>query len=179
MIGTRLELLYRNDIGTNWREKMTFLNCQSRAVTAASGLLRSIPLLALIGLAHPGLAETDDTDGTARTTLDDVEWHEFPGGRAIANVTGDFKTGPHLKFVRFGAGVKTPPHIHTYAYVGIVVKGRARHFEPGKPETETILEPGSTWSIGAGVPHVSECLEGSDCLFATQSGGAFDSAPAN
>jgi quercetin dioxygenase-like cupin family protein len=121
---------------------------------------------------------SDDTDGTARTTFDEIEWNVFPGGRAIADVVGNFKTGAHLKFVRFDAGVKTPPHVHSYSYTGIVVTGRARHYEPGNPATQTILEPGSTWTINAGVAHISECLEGSDCLFATQSGGAFDSAPA-
>ncbi len=157
---------------------MTFLECGIQVVNAVSGLLRSVAFLAVIGLAQPAVAGPDDTEGTARTTYEEIEWNEFPGGRAIADVVGNFKTGPHLKFVRFGAGVKTPPHIHSHDYVGIVVKGRARHFEPGNPSTETILEPGSTWSINAGVPHISECLEGSECLFATQSDGPFDSAPA-
>ncbi|MEP5759104.1 MAG: cupin domain-containing protein [Litoreibacter sp.] len=158
---------------------MAFVNYRNQPVKTASGLLHSIVLLSAVGLALPATAGSDDTDGTTRTTHNEVEWNEFPGGRAIANVVGDFKTGAHLKFVRFDAGVKTPPHVHSHSYVGIVVKGRARHFEPGKQQTETILEPGSTWSINAGVPHISECLEGSECLFATQSGGAFDSAPAD
>ncbi len=151
-------------------------NCHTKS---SSGLLHSIALLALIGLAQTAVAGSDDTEGTTRTTYGEIQWNEFPGERAIADVVGNFKTGPHLKFVRFGAGVKTPPHIHSHSYVGIVVQGRARHYEPGKPETETILEPGSTWSINAGVAHISECLEGAECLFATQSSGAFDSAPAN
>jgi quercetin dioxygenase-like cupin family protein len=155
---------------------MTLLRFRKKS---ASALLHSAALLALIGLAQPGVADTVDTDGTSRMTYGEFVWNEFPGGRAIADVVGNFKTGPHLKFVRFDAGVKTPPHIHSHGYIGIVVKGRARHYEPGNPSTETILEPGSTWSINAGVPHISECLEGSDCLFATQSDGAFDSAPAN
>jgi len=157
---------------------MTFLNCRSKAKNVVTGALYSAALLALIGLAQPAVAESDDTDGTTRTTYDEVTWNEFPGGRAIADVVGEFRTGPHLKFVRFDAGVKTPAHVHSFGYVGIVIQGRARHYEPGNPATETILEPGSTWSIGAGVPHISECLEGSECLFATQSEGAFDSAPA-
>jgi quercetin dioxygenase-like cupin family protein len=158
---------------------VTFLDYRTQAVKVASGLLRSIALLAMIGSAQTAVAGPDDTERTARTIFGEIVWNEFPGGRAIADVVGDFKTGPHLKFVRFDAGVKTLPHIHSHSYVGIVVKGRARHFEPGNPSTETILEPGSTWSINAGVPHISECLAGSECLFATQSDGPFDSAPAD
>lgn len=113
-------------------------------------------------------------EGTSRTPISEVEWNEVPGGRALANVHGDYKEGAHLKLIKFGAGQKTGVHIHSFDYVGIVVQGRARHFEPNNPQTETVLEPGSYWSITAGVPHVSECLEGQDCLFATQSDGPFD-----
>lgn len=158
---------------------MRLLNYGNIVVKPLSVLRHSMVLLLLVGLAQPVLAESDDTDGTSRTPVGEIQWYEFPGGRALANVAGDYKEGAHLKFVRFGAGVKTPAHTHSYSYVGIVVKGRARHFEPGNPLTETILEPGSTWSIKAGVPHISECLEGSECLFATQSDGPFDSKPAD
>lgn len=155
---------------------MTLLKFRKKPLNATS---HSLALLALIGLTLPAVAGSDDTEGTTRTTYGEMKWNEFPGGRAIADVVGHFKTGPHLKFVRFDAGVKTPAHTHSYGYTGIVVTGRARHYEPGNPSTQTILEPGSTWSINAGVPHISECLEGAECLFATQSDGPFDSAPAN
>ncbi len=129
------------------------------------------------GLISDAFAGADDTAGTTRTPFNEIEWKELPGGRALSSVKGDFTKGAHVKFIKFGAGNKTVPHTHSHSYVGIVVKGTARHYEPGKPETETILPVGSSWSISANVPHISECLPGSECIFVTQSDGPFDVKP--
>lgn len=141
-------------------------------------LVRSLALsLCIVGASAIAVAGSDDTQGTSRTPFDQIEWETQPSGRVMANIKGDFKTGPHIKFIKFQAGAKTPPHIHSYDYVGIVVKGTARHYEPGKPETMAILPAGSNWSISANVPDISECLPGEDCIFVTQSDGPFDVKP--
>ena len=119
-----------------------------------------------------------DGAGTSRTAVGDIKWGKTPFGPDAAAVSGDFTKGKHISLIRFPAGMKTPLHTHTYDYVGIVITGKARHYEPGKPETETVLEPGSHWFIKGGVPHISECLAGQDCIFALYQDDAFDFLPA-
>lgn len=114
---------------------------------------------------------------TTRTAFNDIKWKDLSGGRAVANVKGDLSKGAHIKLLKFSAGNKTVAHTHSQSYTGVVVKGVARHYEPNKPETQTILPAGSVWTIPANVPHISECLAGSECIFATQSDGAFDFHP--
>ena len=134
--------------------------------------------IAAAGLTSFGTASAEDGASTSRTLFDDIVWHEVAKGRALAAVKGDFKTSAHVKLIKFDAGIKTGPHMHTHGYVGVLLKGTARHYEPGKPETKTVLPVGSHWTIPAGVVHISECLEGSECIFVTQSDGAFDLIPA-
>jgi len=150
------------------------LLAHSVSAAALYTVLGAMTTAAIAGSAH----SHDEAKSTMRTPFSEIKWKELPGGRALANVKGDFTTGPHIKLIKFGAGNKTIPHIHSHSYVGIVVKGTARHYEPGKPETQTILPAGSVWKISANVPHISECLPGSECIFATQSDGAFDVKPA-
>jgi quercetin dioxygenase-like cupin family protein len=133
---------------------------------------------AFLLLAGFGTISDTEIAGTSRTLAGDIQWHQVAPGRFLAAVKGDFKTGAHVKLIKFDAGVKTPPHKHSYSYVGVIMTGRMRHFEPGKPDTETILTPGSYYEIGAEVAHISECLEGEVCVFVTQSDGAFDLKPA-
>lgn len=110
----------------------------------------------------------------AHTRVDDIAWNELPDGRAVASVHGDMTSGEHLSFVRFPAGMKTVPHTHSTAYVGIVVKGNARHFDPESPETMVSLPAGSHYVVPGEVVHVSECLPGSECIFAIHQHQAFD-----
>ena len=56
--------------------------------------------------------------------------------------------------------MKTLPHTYSNAYVGIVVKGRARHYQPGFQDTETELPSGSHWAIPAEVVHIHATPEG-------------------
>ncbi len=130
------------------------------------------------GLATLSTAASQQSIGSSRTVASDVVWKEVAPGRSLAAVKGNFKTGAHVKLIKFEAGVKTPPHKHSFSYVGVIMSGRMRHYEPGKPETETILPPGSFYEIPAELPHISECLAGSECVFVTQSDGAFDLKPA-
>ena len=143
---------------------------------------RILSMLALCGagLGWQGtLAHAEDQRAsTSRTLADDISWVKVAPGRSLAAVKGNFKTGAHVKLIKFEAGVKTPPHKHTYSYVGVILSGRMRHFEPGKPETETILPASAFYEIDAEVAHISECLAGSECVFVTQSDGAFDLKPA-
>ncbi len=132
----------------------------------------SLAVMALVGWDMAAAGE--NASQTSRTAYENIQWDVKPGGRKIAAVQGDYTQGKHIKLIHFGAGQKTPPHMHSYSYTGVVVKGKARHYEPGKPDTMTVLSPGSFWMISANTPHISECLQGEDCLFSTQSDGPFD-----
>ena len=115
---------------------------------------------------------------TTRTPIGERVWRTLPNGREVSPVSGDMTTGAHITFIRFAPEMKTIPHTHSHDYVGIVVNGTARHYEPGKPETETVLPAGSHWAVPGNVVHISECLPGSACIFAIYQQAAFDLKPA-
>ena len=126
-------------------------------------------------LMHAGLSLAEgDIRKSTRTTVSDLNWKNVSEGRSVSPVYGDMKTGKHITFLKFAPGLKTEPHTHSNDYVGIVVKGTMRHYQPGFPETETLLPVGSHWSIPADVVHISECLPGSECMFAIYQEAAFD-----
>lgn len=103
-----------------------------------------------------------------------IEWTETPDGRAVATVSGDRTRGEHTTFIRFPAGMKSPPHTHTLDYHGLIVKGVARHYMPGSPEETLNLSAGSYYFVPGGTPHVSECLPDTECIFAIHQNGPFD-----
>lgn len=135
--------------------------------------MKSMSILALLALTSPVLAE-ELTDTSSRTPLGAITWLPTPFGPDAAPVMGDFSKGRHVTLVRFPAGMKTPVHIHSGDYTGIVVTGTARHYAPGHPETEIDLVPGSFWSMPGNLPHISECLPGADCIFALFQDTPFD-----
>lgn len=153
-------------------------------MTQTLGMKRSVSLhvcLALAGMLYTGtVAYAGPTQGdsdariSTRTQVGDLNWQQVSPGRSIAPVFGDMKTGKHITFIKFEAGLKTEPHTHSHDYVGIVIKGTARHYQPGFPETEALLPAGSHWAIPADVVHISECLAGSECVFAIYQDAAFD-----
>ena len=128
-------------------------------------LIRTVAFMAATALALTTAAAAEDiTDTSWRKTAAEVEWAATPFGVEAAPVWGDLTTGPHLTLIHFDAGHTTPVHTHTGDYAGVVVKGTMRHWIPGHPETQVDLGPGSVWSIPGGLPHVSECLSGEECV---------------
>lgn len=123
------------------------------------------------------LALAGETRMSTRASVNELSWKEVSKGRSISPVYGDMKTGKHITFIKFAPGMKTVPHIHSNDYVGIVVKGTARHYQPDFPENETVLPAGSHWAIPGGVVHISECLRGSECIFAIYQEAPFDRKP--
>ena len=112
-----------------------------------------------------------------RTPAGKIAWGETPFGPLASPVSGDFLDGQHITFIKFPAGMQTPVHTHSHSYVGVVIAGVTRHFEPGKSETEVNLPAGSHWSIPAGLPHISACLPGVDCVMAIYQDKHFDFHP--
>ena len=133
----------------------------------------------LAGSATTVAAGSASAKQTTRAPFTELKWKKLPNGRQISAVYGNMKKGGHTTFIKFTPGMKTAPHTHSNDYVGIVVKGTARHYEPGKPETETVLPPGSHWAVPANTVHISECLPGAECIFAIRQNAAFDIKPAS
>ena len=115
--------------------------------------------------------------GTKHTPSTKLKWTKAPFGPDVAPVAGDFTSGEHITYVKFTAGMKTPIHIHSANYVGVVISGVSRHWEPGKPNTRKRLSAGSHWRVKANIPHISECLPGLECVFALYQKEAFDFIP--
>ena len=133
-------------------------------------------LLLCASFALPAFGQ-DIADTSSRTPVADINWVPTPIGPDAASVLGDFTSGRHVTYLRFPAGMKTPVHIHSADYTGIVVAGVARHYVPGTAASEIDLAAGSFWSIPANLPHISECLPGADCIFALIQDEALDYIP--
>lgn len=125
-------------------------------------------------LALPAIAETATVSATPVSKL---AWAESGFGPMVSNVVGDMSQGQHLGYIRFTAGFVSPLHSHGADYTGIVVSGTTRHYEPGKRDLAVDLPAGSTWSIPGGLPHVSECLPGAECIMAIYQTESFDIRP--
>ena len=112
-----------------------------------------------------------------RTAVTELEWVDSGFGPQVSPVNGDFSKDRHITYVRFTAGMTTPLHTHTHDYVGVVITGVTRHWEPGKPETKKLLSAGAHWFMPANVQHVSECLPGTECIMALYQQQAMDFLP--
>ena len=110
----------------------------------------------------------------SNTPTSDLKWVETPVGPLASPVSGDFTKGPHITYLKFPPGTKTPLHTHSADYVGIVISGNTRHTVKDVPETDRILPPGSHWFMPANVEHVSECIAGAECVVALIQNAKFD-----
>jgi beta-alanine degradation protein BauB len=118
-----------------------------------------------------------DTHSTSRTLAKDVKWFETGFGPWAAAVEGDLSKGGHMTMVKFAPGMKTPVHIHSADYSAVVIQGHWKHYEVGKPETETVLGPGSFWYVKGDAEHISECVGPEECISVVTQDAAFDYKP--
>jgi quercetin dioxygenase-like cupin family protein len=126
-----------------------------------------------VALANPqghGHRDPQPTYGPVET----LTWTPTGLGPDASPVLGDFTTGKHVTYMRFAGTFKTPLHIHSTDYLGIVLVGEGRHYVPGDKRTETILRAGSHWTMPANLPHVSECVSKEPCIFALYQDAKFD-----
>lgn len=139
--------------------------------------------LAAMLCAIAGLALVAETalagDASKRTAVEELKWSKTPFGPMASPVYGDFAKEGHVTYVKFPSGMKTPLHIHSHDYVGVVLSGTTRHYTPGKPKTETLLRAGSHWFMPGNQPHISECLDGEECIMALYQSANFDFKPVN
>ena len=81
----------------------------------------------------------------------------------MAALWGDRSAGASGNEEKQPAGKVSALHVHPNDTYAMVIQGRMTHaFEGGPAAVE--LGPGSFYTLPAGAPHVSACLDGSDCL---------------
>ncbi len=138
-----------------------------------------LPILILGGVAACATVSAKNDITAERTAATELQWVESGFGPQVSPVDGSFSNARHITYVKFTAGMATPLHTHTHDYVGIVLTGVTRHWEPGKPESKKQLSAGAHWFMPANVQHVSECLPGSECIMALYQQDAMDFLPVN
>jgi quercetin dioxygenase-like cupin family protein len=109
----------------------------------------------------------------------DIKWVDLSAdapGVKIADLWGDHTKGAYGALMKFPAGFAAPLHTHTHDISIVVVSGTFIHTPEGKPEVR--LGPGSYLKQpGDGYRHMTACDKASECVFFTESKGAFDLHP--
>jgi len=108
--------------------------------------------------------------GTIVAYPEDLKWEavgpldENGKGIFVSLLYGDLKTkGPANFLMKYSAGVKAPPHIHSGDYYAIVVSGKFRHFLQSEDEYQD-LTAGATWFQKGNVVHQDCCVGTEDCI---------------
>lgn len=89
---------------------------------------------------------------------------------------GDFQHGPHGTFGILPAHTETPPHVHTAAYDGVVIKGTV--INPfGTEQDAPPMGAGSFWHVPGGAQHVTRCDSSEECWIYIYGDAGFDFEP--
>lgn len=149
---------------------------KTNSIFAALTVAAGIAVVSLLASAQdkPMTASPLAIKGKTLTAASELKWIPLPGldGAMQALVVGDPSKEAHRVFYKFPVGLKSPAHTHTSGDRGVTVSGTLGLAVEGAPVKK--LGPGSFFSIGAGVPHVTS-VEGSEpCVFYIEREGAFD-----
>jgi anti-sigma factor ChrR (cupin superfamily) len=108
--------------------------------------------------------------GTTVTYPQELKWEavgpldENGKGIFVSLLYGDSKTkGPTNFLMKYSAGVKAPPHIHSGDYYAVVVSGKFRHY-PESENEHNVLTAGATWLQKGKVVHQDFCVGPEDCV---------------
>jgi hypothetical protein len=129
-----------------------------------------LALLALIPVPSAVPAETPNT--SVNLSVADLRFYQDKEGLTVANAWGDPATGPHSNYIRLDGHSRSPAHIHTSSYYGVVISGVVANVAPGARDRP--LPPGSYWYQKGMEPHVTSCLSQTPCLIFVTSAGPFD-----
>ena len=112
----------------------------------------------------------NEKPGTIVTYPEDLKWQavgpldEHGKGIFVSLIYGDLeKKGPTNFLMKYSAGVKAPPHIHSSDYYAVVVSGSFRHFLESENESK-VLTAGATWFQRGEVVHQDACVGPGDCI---------------
>ncbi|MEM7008549.1 MAG: DUF4437 domain-containing protein [Thermodesulfobacteriota bacterium] len=111
-------------------------------------------------VASDSVAPNSNTDPTINVvTTTDLKWEQLNPARGAnspmaATLWGD-RTGPGPSgfLLKPVDGFKSPPHVHTANYHGLVIKGSIHNAEPDAQEL--YLGPGSFWTQPGGGVHIT------------------------
>jgi quercetin dioxygenase-like cupin family protein len=108
--------------------------------------------------------------GTIVTYSEDLKWEAVGPldangkGISVSLLYGDLKTKNPTNFLmKYSAGVKAPPHIHSGDYYALVVSGKFRHYLESENEYK-MLTAGATWFQKGNVVHGDSCVGPKDCI---------------
>ena len=148
---------------------------QISIASAALAALVSIPLLAHAQEKDPQMKPNPlKITGKTLVAVSELKWIPLPGldGAQQALVAGDPTKEAHRVFYKYPVGLKSPVHNHSSGDRGVIISGTLGLAIEGAPMKK--LPPGSLFSIGAGIPHVTT-VEGSEpCVFYLEREGPFD-----
>ena len=112
----------------------------------------------------------NEKPGTIVTYPEDLKWQavgpldEHGRGIFVSLIYGDLeKKGPTNFLMKYSAGVKAPPHIHSSDYYAVVVSGSFQHFLESENESK-VLTAGATWFQRGEVVHQDACVGPEDCI---------------
>lgn len=112
--------------------------------------------------------------GKTLIAVNELKWVPLPGipGAEEALLLGDPAKEAHRVFFKYPVGLKAPLHTHTYGDRGVILSGVLSLAVDGAPAKK--LPPGSYFSIGAGVPHLTTVEGNEPCVFFMERDGPFD-----
>jgi quercetin dioxygenase-like cupin family protein len=89
----------------------------------------------------------------------------MPGGPTLGALWGDTTKGPFGALMHLKAGFTSPLHTHSGDYEAVEISGTSAHWLKGEDGTKAKkMTPGSYWKMPGGLPHVSSCAAGADCI---------------
>ena len=107
---------------------------------------------------------------TIVTYPEDLKWEavgpldENGKGIFVSLIYGDLRgKRPTYFLMKYSAGVKAPPHMHSGDYYAVVVSGKFRHYLETENESK-VLTVGATWFQKGGVVHQDSCVGPDDSI---------------
>lgn len=115
---------------------------------------------------------SQDFGRTAVRPVADIKWNEASvPGVATAVVNGDMAKGPSHFYLRYAAGLVTPPHHHSPDHYVTMVTGNLVLIVDGK---EHGLGPGSYFALTNKAKHAARCEGSQACVMFIDARGPWD-----
>lgn len=100
-----------------------------------------------------------------------LKWKDMGNGVKAAVVHGDMQKGSSRFFLKYPAGLVTPPHHHTADHHGTLISGRVTLEVDGKKQT---LGAGSYFALSGKASHIARVEGSEDAVFFIQADGPWD-----
>jgi len=132
-------------------------------------------ILIAAALAVAGAARGSDRGQVTATAQADLKWTAAAiPGVATAAVAGDMTKGASRFYLKYAAGLLTPPHHHSPDHYVTTVSGTLVLSAAGK---EHRLPPGSYFALTGMASHVARCEGPEACVMFIQADGPWDVVP--